>query len=295
MYVVRNPSVRIVLRHSWATLVGIAVVVACVTALQINVLHLRPSTLALSVLGIAVSFFIGFVNSIAYSRWHNAMDVWVGLASKSRSFSRIVFTYFPDSEEALRRGLIHRHIAFLYALRDELREEATDAGSAYLDEELACRLPARTHKPGAILEQQAEVVQRAAAQGLISALQSMQLHRMLADLTDTMGRAEGIKRTEFPAQYITMLRLALWVFVLTFPLAVSAESGYLAIVYGAVLGSVLVLTFRAGKLLLYPFENRPTDVPISAITRTIEIELLERLGADEIPTQLEPTDGLWLM
>jgi len=295
VYVLRNPSVGIVLRRSWATLVGIAVVVACVTALQINVLHLRPSTLALSVLGIAISFFIGFINSIAYNRWHNAMEVWVGLASKSRSFSRIVFAYLPDSEEVLRRGLIHRQIAFLYALRDRLREEATDAGSAYLDEELASRLPARTHKPAAILEQQAEVVQWAAAQGLISALQSMQLHRMLADLTDAMGRAEGIKRTEFPAQYITMLHLALWVFVLTFPLAVSAESGYWAIVYGAVLGSVLVLTFRAGKLLLYPFENRPTDVPISAITRTIEIELLERLGADEIPTQLEPTDGLWLM
>jgi len=28
-------------------------------------LHLRPSMLALSVLGIAVSFFIGFINSIA--------------------------------------------------------------------------------------------------------------------------------------------------------------------------------------------------------------------------------------
>ena len=63
----------------------------------------------------------------------------------------------------------------------------------------------------------------------------------------------------------------------------------------SVLGTVLVLTFRAGESLLYPFENRPTDVPMSAITRTIEIKLLERLGADEIPPELEPTDGLYLM
>jgi putative membrane protein len=295
VYVVRNLSVGAALRNNWATVVGIVVAVACVTALQINVLHLGPPTLSVSVLGIAISFFIGFVNSIAYRRWRGAMDVWVDLSSKSRSFSRVVFTYFPDSEQVLRCGLIHRHIGFLYALRDELREVATDAWSTYLDSELVRRLQSCADKPTALLESQAEVVQKAAEEDLITGLQSMQLHRMLAGLTDAMGRAQGVKRTAFPAQYTSMLHLALWVFVLAFPLAASAASGYGAILYGSVLGTVLVLTFRAGESLLYPFENRPTDVPMSAITRTIEIKLLERLGADEIPPELEPTDGLYLM
>ena len=145
MYIVRNPSVGAVLQHNWKTVLGIVVAVACVTALQINVLYIGAPTLAVSVLGIAVSFFIGFVNSIAYRRWHGAMHVWVDLAGRSRSFSRAVFTYLPDSEQELRRGLIHRHIGFLYALRDQLREEATDACSTHLDSELTRRLQT-THK-----------------------------------------------------------------------------------------------------------------------------------------------------
>jgi len=48
-------------------------------------------------------------------------------------------------------------------------------------------------------------------------------------------------------------------------------------------------------LLLDRFDNEPTNVPMSAITRMIEIDLLERLGEDEIPPRLEPIEGLYLM
>lgn len=297
MYVIRRAAVGAVLRRNLRTVVGIFAVVGAATVLQINFLHryLSPSTLAVTVLGIAISFFIGFINSEAYGRWREGREIWGALLNHSRTFARMAFTFLPEGEQTLRRGLVRRHIAFLYALRDELREEETDAALTYLGDEPARRIRTRAHRASAILKLQAHELHAAAGRGVIDNFQALQLHGQLANLTVEMGRAERIKGTAFPVLYVSMVHLALWIFLLAFPVAASAESGYWAILYGTLLGTIFVLTFRAGLLLLDPFENEPTDVPMSALTRMIEIELLAELGEDEIPPRVEPIDGLYLM
>ena len=297
MYVVRKAAVGAVLRRNFGTVLGIFAVVAAATVLQINLLHeyLSPAKLAVTVLGIAISFVIGFINSEAYGRWREGREVWGSLVNQSRSFGLMVFTFFPATEEARLRGFIHRHIAFLYALRDELREQASDEGAGYVDDTLGELLRGQSHAASAILGRQAEEVHTAASQGLLDSFQAMQLRGSLVGLSDAMGRAERIKATAFPTLYVSMVHLAVWIFLLAFPVAASAESGYWAILYGTLLGTIFVLTFRAGELLLDPFENQPTDVPMSTITRQIEIELLQRLGVERVPAPLEPIDGAYLM
>lgn len=297
MYVVRKASVGTVLLRNWTTILGIFAVVTAATVLQIHVLHryLSPSTVAVTVLGIAISFFIGFINSEAYRRWREAREIWGGLVNHSRSFARMVFTFLPESEEDRRRGFIHRHIAFLYSLRDELRGEESDAATAYLGGQTNEALRPQAHMPAAILQLQAEAIHAAASANLIDGFQATQLRGVLASLTNEMGATERIKHTAFPVLYVSMVHLALLIFLLAFPVSASAESGYWAILYGTLLGTIFVLTFRAGQMLLDPFENRPTDVPMSTLTRTVEIELLEALGEDDVPAPLEPTDALYLM
>ena len=41
-----------------------------------------------------------------------------------------------------------------------------------------------------------------------------------------------------------------------------------------------------------PFEGGVADVPISALCRTIEIELGQMVGADDLPAPFEPVDGV---
>ena len=41
-----------------------------------------------------------------------------------------------------------------------------------------------------------------------------------------------------------------------------------------------------------PVEGRYNDVPISALSRTIEIDLRQMLGETEVPEPLEPIDGI---
>ena len=49
---------------------------------------------------------------------------------------------------------------------------------------------------------------------------------------------------------------------------------------------------EVGRDLEDPFENRAHDVPMAAITRTIEIDLLQAIGSPEIPEPIRPKDGI---
>jgi len=41
-----------------------------------------------------------------------------------------------------------------------------------------------------------------------------------------------------------------------------------------------------------PFEGASTDTPMTAICRTIEINLRQQLGETDLPDKLEPVDGV---
>ena len=61
--------------------------------------------------------------------------------------------------------------------------------------------------------------------------------------------------------------------------------------------SITILFFLIENTAIYtqdPFEGRATDTPVTAISRKIEIDLLEMIGANDIPKPLEP-NGFYLM
>ncbi|MNL74388.1 hypothetical protein D3C87_2000190 [compost metagenome] len=41
-----------------------------------------------------------------------------------------------------------------------------------------------------------------------------------------------------------------------------------------------------------PFENGPNDIPMTSISRSIEINLLQLIGADKIPEKILPKNGV---
>ena len=55
---------------------------------------------------------------------------------------------------------------------------------------------------------------------------------------------------------------------------------------------VLTVVEQLGAALKNPFENEPNDAPMTALCRTIEIDLREQLGQTEIPPPIEPTAGV---
>lgn len=49
---------------------------------------------------------------------------------------------------------------------------------------------------------------------------------------------------------------------------------------------------RIGEASENPFEGGANDVPVTAITRTIEIDLREMLGEQDIPEPLKPVNQI---
>ena len=76
----------------------------------------------ISILGIAVAFYLGFKNNSSYDRTWEARKIWGSIVNNSRSFSAAVMAFVQGKgEEKLKKEIIYRHIAWMTALRHQLR------------------------------------------------------------------------------------------------------------------------------------------------------------------------------
>jgi len=86
--------------------------------------------LPVSVIGTAVAFYVGFKNNQAYDRMWEARKIWGGIVNDSRAWGMMVDGYVTNmSRESkkdeteihqIKKRLIYRHIAWLYAHRSQL-------------------------------------------------------------------------------------------------------------------------------------------------------------------------------
>ncbi len=92
---------------------------------------LRIPWAPLALIGTAVAFLIGFQNNAAYGRAWEARKIWGGIVNASRAWAVMSrdlvnndHAVQPVSDEALaehRTRLIHRHLAWMTALRHSMR------------------------------------------------------------------------------------------------------------------------------------------------------------------------------
>ena len=60
--------------------------------------------------------------------------------------------------------------------------------------------------------------------------------------------------------------------------------------------AIIILAFmtvkQLGEELNNPFDNRANNTPMTALCRTIEIDLRQQLGEQDVPPPLEPENGV---
>jgi len=302
MYINKRLGAWSLIAAKYKTLFLLLVTVSVVTALSLEVLelHTGAAMVVIGALTTAVSFFVAFFTAQAYDRWWEARKIWGSFVNDSRSFARMAVTLFGEASEnadvtALQNRLVRRHIAYLYAVKENLRRESTREYLAHLNEADGARIAGLTHPANGLLELQGAEIDAAERSGLIDVIRMAQLNDMLTQFSTSMGMAERIKTTVFPVYYQSLMRVAIWTLVVVFPVVLSDSIGYEAIPYSVLLGAIFLLVFAAGQSLLNPFEGRPGDTPMCSIIRTIEINLLEQIGADDIPSPVEPIDGAYLL
>lgn len=299
MLIVKRIKLSRIIRNTWQ--VDLIMIVSCtITYFTREYLishHIVIPSIIPTVLGTAIAFFIGFNNNQAYDRWWEARKIWGGLVNDSRSFTRSLLSYTAQNKEssAIVRRMIFRHIAFLYALKANLRSTADLIYIKYLENEEKLQVEKQKNIHNAILHNQSRDLQQLYSTKQLDSFQYMDVNNMLVRFSDEMGMCERIKNTVFPTTYSYLTKVFIWLFVVTFTLVISHDMGYWSIFMGWLVGFVFVSTQINGMSLIDPFENNSSGVPLNQITRNIEINLLEMMGETDIPAPVLPINNEYVL
>ncbi|MES2513360.1 MAG: bestrophin family ion channel [Bacteroidota bacterium] len=240
-----------------------------------------------SVFGTILSLLLAFRSNQAYDRWWEARCIWGSIVNDSRSFGRQVATMMenPENEsiKAFQERMIMRQIAWCYALAKTLRQTSplpfTQEFLSLREQEYITKF---SNKPFAILDLHGKDLQYALKMGWINQFQQVNLDNSLSKFSDSMGKAERIKKTVFPTTYGLYIKAAVWVFILLLPFGLVDLFGFLMVPVLMIVATFFYLIEKTAVQLQDPFENKATDIPLMSISRTIEIDLKEMMQNEDI-------------
>jgi len=298
MIVRKYLSVRKILRFTWWKILILA---AAGTGTAYLFVSCEQKWIALpmapvAVLGTALAILLGFRNNSAYERWWEARRLWGAVVNDSRSLARQIVTYVRGNSETetklLHRELVYRIIAFSAAMRQQLRKlPVLESLRPFLSAEELARYEREQNVANALLQTQLLQLRELKDKGKFTEFELLQMDTRVNTLCDSLGGCERIKNTVFPRQYGYYTSLFTWIFVCLLPLALVAELGYLVIPATVLIGFIFFVLETVGRYIENPFENTINDTPMSAISRTIEINLRQQLGEQELPEPVQAVDG----
>lgn len=259
----------------------------------------------LGVLGTALAIFLAFRNNTSYNRWAEASQVWFNLQATSRVFARLVITFVnahrhtpshnPQTAPLFQREMVYRHLAWVNALRLHLRQQQDwEHLRPYLSPEDFQQLLTKSNKPNYLLLLQGTRIYDAMASGTLQGFDSFQLENALLQFTGYQAACERIKTVPVPRQYDYFTRLFVRVFIALIPLfllSVFERVLWAVVPVSLVVAFIYAMVERVGAVNEDPFENRITDVPLSAICVQIERDLRELLAEDQLPPAPKPVEG----
>ena len=286
---------------------------AAIITVAVFVLHkqnITAVTLPFSIsaiLGSALAIFIAFRNNSSYSRWWEARTLWGGIINSSRVLARLVITftdshshqqnYDKERSEQFKKEMIYKVIAWVHALRLHLRKQDNwNELKPFLSEKEFEQLKKSQNKPNYLHLISGKKIYEAMANGTLGGFDSFQMEGQLLALANYQGGCERIKNTPLLRQYDFFTRLFLYTFMLLLPFSLIGDFtkmniDYLMIPVSVIISFVFAIIGKVGEVNEDPFENRITDVPLTAMCNTIERDLREMLGETNLPTKLEPENG----
>ncbi len=250
-----------------------------------------------TILGFTVSLLLGFRTAASYDRWWEARKVWGGIVNDSRTVVRqgIAFTGNGEIHQEVKQ-LAHYMIAWCYALKNGLRKQdpLSEVGD-YLSEEEKKMLSGKNNKHNEILKLMELKLKELRDQDKIDGFQHVAMDNSLKQLCDHMGKCERIKNTIFPQRYRGYTHRGIVIFLIMLPYGMLFSTGPFSIAICSIVAFFFLMIESIAYSLQDPFSNEGSDTPMSALSRTIEINILEMLNEDNVPEPLTPDEKGVLM
>lgn len=277
----------------------------------------------IGVIGIAVAFYLGFKNNSSYDRTWEARKIYGGIVNDSRSFGAAVVAFVQgDNDSAFKKELIYRHIAWLTALRYQLRlsrswehtedringlyipticenynSKLTQELTRYLPESEVSEVSQKSNTATQILKIQSVRLQALKDQDYYDDFRHMEFHQIISNLYAGQGKAERIKNFPFPRQYASTAIWLTFVFCALVPFGLhglfegNLWTNSIGIIISAVIIWIFFLMEKIGDYSENPFEGSYNDVPITSISVAIEIDLREMIDDTDIPSPMQESNG----
>ena len=241
-----------------------------------------------AILGTVISLLLAFNSNQAYDRWWEARTVWGAIVNDSRTLIRQMQTFIrnpdfsPETERFIER-FGKRQIFWVYSLGKSLRGQDPFQGNTNLISDDEQRFARRhTNIPNALISLHAFDIRHALDSGALNVYQQVQIDQTLVRLCDSMGKCERIKKTVFPTTYSMYIHFSLYLFIVLLPFGMTEYLGFVQVPIVVAIASSFLLIEKMAVYLQDPFENKPTDTPVTAIAHTIENDLLQMMSSDMV-------------
>lgn len=314
--------------------------------------------LPLGVLGTAVAFIVSFKNNASYDRLWEARKIWGGIVNASRSWTIMIKDFITNNHakvkrtdeelQAIKRELVHRHVAWLTALRYQLRKDkpwemhlkkgkqnqefrenyfrvcedeitVENAIKEYLSKEEFNEIFAKGNQASQLLGIQSRRLRELLGDGLIEDFRHMEMANLLVEFYALQGKSERIKNFPYPRQFATLNYMFVWVFIILLPFGImegfegigdhiledlathkshtalthqiqvfiAKHFVWFSIPFSALIAWVFHTMEAIGENTENPFEGGPNDVPITDMSRGIEIDIRQLIDDTGIPQPYE--------
>lgn len=237
-----------------------------------------------ALLGTLISLLLAFRISQSYERWWEARIVWGSIVNDSRTLIRQLNQFLAKndaSSEIHLKSFAERQIIWVNALGESLRgQKFSNRVQQYIfKHNLAC-----SNVPNLLLEKHAGELAELSAKLQLHENKQIQIDKTIVRLTEAMGKCERIKNTVFPRSYTALIQFIIYIFITIFPFGLSEVGEIVEAILSILIPLLFVVIEKTAVIMQDPFENRPTDTPMTNLAQVIERNINEVLG-EEIPVQ----------
>jgi ion channel-forming bestrophin family protein len=273
-----------------------------------------------ALLGTATAFIVGFKNTQTYNRTWEARQVWGEILNVSRFWGIMSRDFLSNPEKS--KLLIYRHLAWLTALRFQMREskgwENIDRRynieykkyykipenettlsielSKYLSPDELNHILSTNNKATQIISMQSKTIKELFDKQEIVVLQFVEMERTVRELYTQQGRSERIKNFPYPRQFATMNSLFVKLFSILLPFGLLREFDKLnETVEGIMKGNMIWLIIPFTVLIAWVYTSldqvgESTENPFEGSPNDVPISQMCRAIEIDLREMLNETD-----
>ena len=232
-----------------------------------------------SLLGVSIAIFLGFRNSVAYSRYIEARQLWGGLLIACRTLQSQVMAVCPGEAHRVTALLL----AFCYSLKHQLRHSDSRPDLERLlgdDAEDILSRRAPTNMVQLRLSQWLAERRRTCE---MSDVVYAHMDTTLSQLSQVVGGCERIVSMPIPFAYGLLLHRTVYLFCSLLPFALVVDLHYMTLLVSGFISYTFLSLDTLAEELEMPFGYANNHLPMDAMCTNIEINLLEMNNQSQLP------------